>query len=137
MQPFGLRVPGAIVARFGKMGVDSVEYHRRTVVQRGDDHPSQALGYYGCRGETPLAAWRTGWGLPVPSTTPDTRRSSARAVPVTRIWERAWSPRHGGGVEPVVAAHKTVAVLALIGRVEDMHTILDAETDATLRFLEE
>jgi hypothetical protein len=40
------------------------------------------------------------------------------------------------GVELVVAAHKTVAVLGLIGRVEDMHAILDAETDATLGFLD-
>lgn len=41
------------------------------------------------------------------------------------------------GVELVVAAHKSVAVLGLIGRVEDMHAILDAETDATLGFLDE
>jgi hypothetical protein len=36
------------------MGVDSVEYHRATVLARGDDHPGQALGYYASRGETPL-----------------------------------------------------------------------------------
>jgi conjugative relaxase-like TrwC/TraI family protein len=40
-------------------------------------------------------------------------------------------------VELVVAAHKTVAVLGLTGRVEDMHAVLDAETDATLGFLDE
>jgi len=27
------------------MGVDSVAYHRATVLGRGDDHPGQALGY--------------------------------------------------------------------------------------------
>ena len=36
------------------MGVDSVEYHRSTVLARGDDHPGQALAYYASRGETPL-----------------------------------------------------------------------------------
>ena len=36
------------------MGVDSVEYHRHTVLARGDDHPGQALAYYASRGETPL-----------------------------------------------------------------------------------
>lgn len=41
------------------------------------------------------------------------------------------------GVELVVAAHKSVAVLGLIGRVEHMHAILDAESDATLAFLDD
>ena len=41
------------------------------------------------------------------------------------------------GVELVVAAHKTVAILGLIGRADDMHAILDAESDATLAFLDE
>ena len=36
------------------MGIDSVEYHRKTVLARGDDHPGQALAYYASRGETPL-----------------------------------------------------------------------------------
>ena len=39
------------------MGVDSVAYHRATVMDRADDHPGAALGYYTERGETPLA-----WG---------------------------------------------------------------------------
>lgn len=42
------------MAWFRPMGVDSVEYHRRTVLNRGDDHEGQALAYYGSRGETPL-----------------------------------------------------------------------------------
>jgi conjugative relaxase-like TrwC/TraI family protein len=41
------------------------------------------------------------------------------------------------GVELVVAAHQTVAVLGLIGRVDDMHAILDTEGDATLAYLDE
>ena len=36
----------------------------------------------------------------------------------------------------MVSAHKSVAVLGIIGRAEDMHTILDAETDATMAWLE-
>jgi conjugative relaxase-like TrwC/TraI family protein len=36
----------------------------------------------------------------------------------------------------VVAAHKSVALLGLIGRAEDMHAILDAETDATMATLD-
>ena len=43
------------------MGRESVEYHRKTVMERGDDHAGQALGYYASRGETPLI-----WGGPAP-----------------------------------------------------------------------
>jgi hypothetical protein len=39
------------------MGGDSVDYHRTTVLSRGDDHPGQAMDYYASRGETPLV-WR-------------------------------------------------------------------------------
>src|ERR1035441_3637669 len=39
------------------MGAESVAYHAETVLSRGDDHPGQALSYYGSRGETPLV-----WG---------------------------------------------------------------------------
>ncbi len=40
------------------------------------------------------------------------------------------------GMELVVAAQKSVALLGLIGRAEDMHAILDAETDSTLAYLD-
>src|SRR3546814_11182817 len=40
------------------------------------------------------------------------------------------------GLELVVSAHKTVAVLGVVGRADDMHRILEAETDATLAFLD-
>ncbi len=36
------------------MGGASVEYHRKTVIERGDDYPGRALAYYASRGETPL-----------------------------------------------------------------------------------
>jgi hypothetical protein len=39
-------------------------------------------------------------------------------------------------MELVVAAQKSVALLGLIGRAEDMQAILDAETDATLAYLD-
>jgi conjugative relaxase-like TrwC/TraI family protein len=128
------------MAWFRMMGVDSVEYHRRTVLGRGDDHEGGALGYYGSWGETPLA-----WGGSLGE-----RLGLAGAVG-DDAYEAVFGP--GGardpvlgttlagpcrpGVELVVSAHKTVAVLGLIGRVEDMVAILDAETDATLGFLDE
>ena len=31
------------------MGADSVAYHQATVLDRGDDHPGQALAYYASR----------------------------------------------------------------------------------------
>ena len=40
------------------------------------------------------------------------------------------------GLELVVSAHKSVAVLGVVGRADDMHRILDAETDATMEFLD-
>ncbi len=39
-------------------------------------------------------------------------------------------------MELVVAAHKSVAELGVLGHVEDMHAIMDAERDATLAFLD-
>ena len=128
------------MAWFRPMGVDSVEYHRRTVLNRGDDHEGQALAYYGSRGETPL---RWGGGL------------AERLGLVGHVDDAGYEAIFGRGgahdphlgtrlvetkrpgVELVVAAHKTVAVLGVIGRVDDMHAILDAETDATLSFLDE
>ena len=42
------------------MGRESVEYHRATVLERGDDYPGRALAYYASRGETPLVWGGTG-----------------------------------------------------------------------------
>ena len=127
------------MAWFRMMGADSVEYHRQTVAARGDDHAGGTLAYYGSRGETPLV-----WGGSLAD-----RLGLAGAVG-DPAYEAVFGP--GGaqdpvlqtrlttttrpGVELVVSAHKTVAVLGLLGRADDMHAILDAETDATLAFLD-
>jgi conjugative relaxase-like TrwC/TraI family protein len=121
------------------MGADSVGYHRETVLERGDDHPGAALDYYASRGETPLV-WgglgATDLGLEGAVSEPEYDAifgpggarhpvSGARLVAAKRP-----------GMELVIAAHKSVALLGLIGRAEDMHAILDAETDATLAYLD-
>jgi len=122
------------------MGLDSIEYHRATVLGRADDHPGQAVLYYGSRGETPLQ-----WGgtlaarLGLAGTVDDAGYDAIYGPGGARdphLGTRLATARRPG-VELVVAAHKTVAVLGLIGRVEDMHAILDAETDTTLGFLDE
>jgi hypothetical protein len=127
------------MAWFRMMGLDSVEYHRATVLDRGDDHEGLAVLYYGSRGETPLtwggrlaerlglvgAVDDAGYDAIYGSGGPRDPHLGTRLAPTKRT-----------GVELVVAAHKTVAVLGLIGRAEDMHAILDAESDATLAFLD-
>jgi conjugative relaxase-like TrwC/TraI family protein len=121
------------------MGVDSVNYHRETVLERADDHPGAALEYYASRGETPLV-----WGG---SGVPDLGLEGAVSE---AEYDAIFGP--GGarnlsdgtrlvnakrpGMELVVAAQKSVALLGLIGRADDMHAILDAETDATLSYLD-
>lgn len=128
------------MAWFRMMGVDSVEYHRATVLGRDDDHPGMAVLYYGSRGETPLQwggqlAERLGLVGAVDDTGYDAiyGPGGARDPHLETRLAKAKRP----GVELVVAAHKTVAVLGLIGHVEDMHAILDSETDGTLTFLDE
>jgi hypothetical protein len=41
------------------MGAESIGYHERTVLGRGDDPVASALEYYASRGETPMV-----WGGP-------------------------------------------------------------------------
>jgi conjugative relaxase-like TrwC/TraI family protein len=122
------------------MGADSVDYHRATVLARGDDHPGQALAYYASRGETPLVwggAGAEALGLagavsenqytalfgPGGACDPTT---GARLVRTTRP-----------GMELVISAHKSVAELGVMGRAEDMHALMDAERHATLAYLDE
>ncbi len=121
------------------MGADSVDYHRATVMERGDDHPGRALDYYASRGETPLV-----WG-----------GSGAKALGLSGsvthgAYEAIYGP--GGATDPttgtrlvrttrpgmelVISAHKSVAELGVLGRAEDMHRIMDAERDATLSYLD-
>jgi hypothetical protein len=115
------------------MGIDSVNYHRETVIERIDDHPGAALDYYASRGETPLV-----WGG---SGAADLGLfGSVSEAEYDAIFgpEGARRPADGArlvntkrpGMELVVAAHKSVALLGLVGRAEDMHAILDIESDA-------
>jgi conjugative relaxase-like TrwC/TraI family protein len=127
------------MAWMAMMGADSVAYHFANAAERADDHPGQALEYYASRGETPLS-----WG-----------GSGAAALglvgPVTKAQFTAlYGP--GGAIDPttgerlvrtrrpgmelVIAAHKSVAELGVIGRAEDMHAIMDAERNATLAYLD-
>jgi conjugative relaxase-like TrwC/TraI family protein len=122
------------------MGADSVDYHRSTVLARGDDHPGQALAYYASRGETPLlwggkGAERLGLAGAVTDEQyalvfgPDGAcdpTTGKRLVNTTRP-----------GLELVISAHKSVAELGVIGRADDMHQIMDAERDATLAYFEQ
>jgi conjugative relaxase-like TrwC/TraI family protein len=121
------------------MGAESVDYHRETVLGRADDHPGAAVDYYASRGETPLV-----WGG---SGAPDLGLAGAVSEPE---YDAIFGP--GGtrdpadgmrlvhakrpGMELVVAAHKSLALPGLVGRAEDMHAILDAETEATLAYLD-
>jgi conjugative relaxase-like TrwC/TraI family protein len=121
------------------MGRESVEYHRSTVLERGDDHPGMALAYYASRGETPLV-WggigAAGLGLDGP-VTPESYEAvygpGGARHPING--ERLVSTRRPG-MELVISAHKSVAELGVIGRAEHMHLIMDAERDATLAYLD-
>ncbi|MGH9212494.1 MAG: MobF family relaxase [Acidimicrobiales bacterium] len=127
------------MAWFAVMGADSVAYHEDNVLGRADDHPGQALDYYGTRGETPLrwagkVAERLGLSGEV---TPEAFRAvfgpGGVRHPVTG--ERLVKTTRPG-FEIVVSAHKSLSLLGVIGRAEDMHAILDAQTHATLARLE-
>jgi conjugative relaxase-like TrwC/TraI family protein len=122
------------------MGADSVDYHRATVLARGDDHPGQALAYYASRGETPLL-----WGgagarlLGLQGAVTDEQYAAVYGPggacdPTTG--ERLVHTKRPG-LELVISAHKSVAELGVIGRAEDMHRIMVAERDATLAYLDD
>lgn len=94
------------MAWFRMMGAESVEYHRKTVLERGDDHTGRAVAYYGSRGEKPLeqllevhgraatsrpASWKSPSRCRAPGVTGDQRTSSeTEAEPATA------TPPHGG-----------------------------------------
>src|SRR3546814_17859413 len=125
------------MAWFRMMGLDSVEYHRATGLGRGDDHEGLAVLYYGSRGETPLE-----WG----------GRLAVRLGLVGRIDDAGYDSVYGPGgardpllgtrlasttrpgVELVVAAHQTEAVLGLLGRAQVTQPVLHTAADPTLRF---
>jgi conjugative relaxase-like TrwC/TraI family protein len=122
------------------MGADEVAYHQATVVGRSDDHPGAALDYYGSRGETPLR-WAGACAA----------RLGLSGEATADAYEAAFGP--GGfrdpatgtrlvaskrpGFELVVSAHKSVAVLGVLDHADTMHSILDVETDATMRWLDD
>ncbi len=121
------------------IGANSVQYHRDTVLDREDDHPGAALAYYASRGETPLE-WGGGGAAPL----------GLVGQVSSEHYEAIYGPGgaqhpHTGhtltrtrrpGLELSVSAHKSVAELGVIGRVEDMHLLQDAERDATIDYLE-
>src|SRR5580658_7567483 len=112
------------------MGCASVEYHRKTVVERGDDYPGRVLAYYASRGETPLVWGGSGAGTLGLAGTVTTEEYEAvygpggARHPVSG--ERLVNTRRPG-LELVISAHKSVAELGVMGRAEDMHQIMDAE----------
>ena len=121
------------------MGAESVNYHRATVLGRGDDHPGQVLDYYASRGETPLVWGGSGapkLGLTGAVTEADYDKIYGPGGACDPLTGRPLVGAKRPGLELVVAAHKSVALLGLIGRAEDMHAILDAETDATMATLD-
>jgi len=127
------------VAWFRPMGADEVAYHQATVVGRDDDHPGAALAYYGSRGETPLrwgGAGATHLGL-AGEVTPEAYEAAFGVGgfrhPATG--ERLAVTRRPG-FELVVSAHKSVAVLGVADRADDMHAILDVETTTTVDWLD-
>jgi conjugative relaxase-like TrwC/TraI family protein len=127
------------VAWFKVMGAESVEYHGQTVLGRADDHPGQALDYYGSRGETPLR-----WGGA------GAARLGLHGEVTPKAYRLAFGP--GGfrdpltgqqlvrtkrpGFELVISAHKSLSVLGVAGRADDMHSILDAEATGTMDYLD-
>jgi conjugative relaxase-like TrwC/TraI family protein len=127
------------MAWFRMMGVESVAYHRSTVLERGDDFAGRALQYYGSRGETPLV-WggRVAERLGLSGAVSDAEYSAvfAEGGATDPVLGTRLASVTRPGVELVVSAHKSVAVLGVIGRADDMHAILDAETTATLEFVE-
>jgi conjugative relaxase-like TrwC/TraI family protein len=121
-------------------GADSVAYHRDTIIERGDDFPGAALEYYASRGETPLLWGGSGaesLGLVGPGDDPSyDALYGPGGARHPRSGERLITARRPG-MELVIAAHKSVAELGVLGRAEDMHAIMDAERDATLRYLDD
>ena len=76
------------------------------------------------------------WAWKGPSARPNMTPSSVLAGPQAPTEGARLVAAKRPGMELVVAAQKSVALLGLIGRAENMHAILDAETDATLAYLD-
>ncbi len=121
------------------MGADSVGYHEENVARRRDDHAGLALADYGSRGETPLT-WggsgrtRLGVGGEV---TPEAYRAvyGPGGARLPRTDAQLVATRRPG-LELVVSPPKSVALSGVIGRAKDMHSICNAERDATMGYLD-
>jgi conjugative relaxase-like TrwC/TraI family protein len=121
------------------MGAESVAYHRETVMERGDDHAGQVLGYYASRGETPLLWGGSGaerLGLVGAVTADQYEAIFGPGGARDPLFGHRLVATRRPGMELVISAHKSVAELGVIGRAEDMHRIMDAERDATLDYLD-
>jgi conjugative relaxase-like TrwC/TraI family protein len=121
------------------MGADSVAYHRETVIERADDHRGAALAYYASRGETPLVWGGSGadpLGLAGAVSSSDYETIFGVGGARHPASDQRLTATRRPGVELVVGAHKSLAVLGLINP-EHMHAILDAERDATLAYLDD
>jgi len=109
------------------MGAESVEYHRRTVLERSDDYPGMAMDYYASRGETPLVwagSGRTALDLEGAVSPKDYEAIfGTGGARDPRTGERLVHTRRPG-MEIVISAHKSVAELGVIGWAEDMHQII-------------
>ncbi len=82
------------------MGAESVDYHRRTVLERADDYPGMAVSYYASRGETPMRWGGSGaeaLGLPERSGSMRTGRSTGQAEPATPRTASGWCGPAGWG----------------------------------------
>ncbi len=121
------------------MGAESVEYHRSTVLGRGDDYAGMALEYYASRGETPLVWGGSGTARAGPGGNRLAGRLRGHLRPGgardATSGERLVNTRRPG-MEVVISAHKSVAEIGVIGRAEDMHRIMDVERDGTLAYLD-
>jgi TrwC relaxase len=129
-----------IVAWFRPMGADEVVCHQAIVVGREDDHDrAPRSNTCGSRGETPLRCGGAGaarLGL-AGKVTPDANEAAfgPGGFRDPRTGEQLVATRRPG-FELVVSAHKSVAVLGVVDRAEEMHSILDVETTATMAWLD-
>ena len=131
--------------RGSRRGLDADDGSRFCCLPPRDHHRARrrlsgaGLEYYASRGETPLlwgglGAEALGLVGPVDNPSYDAIYGPGGACdPVTG--ERLVNSQRPG-MELVIAAHKSVAELGVLGRVEDMHAIMDAERDATLAYLD-
>jgi conjugative relaxase-like TrwC/TraI family protein len=118
----------------------TVADHRETVIGRADDHPGLAASYYAGHGEPPLA-----WGgfcaraLGLAGAVTDAQYDAVFGPGGFRDPTTGTRPvaTKRPGIELVVSAQKSVALLGVIGWADAMHAILDAETEATLGFLDQ